>query len=79
MGFHASDTDEPAWSDNDMLLAEVRRLKAENFGLRAALYEVTTNGQWTKGEQLGDWAISKEVYETARDTIDGQLTQDKKP
>lgn len=40
---------------------------------RDALNEVTTNGQWTKGEQLGDWAISKEVYETARDAIGGQL------
>jgi hypothetical protein len=42
------------------LLGEIERL-------RNALYEVTTNGEWTKGEQVGDWAISKEVYETARD------------
>lgn len=37
--------------------------------LRAALYEVTTNGAWTEGEQRGGWMISKEVYETARDAL----------
>lgn len=55
--------------------AEDRALKiTQEWGdLVAVIYEVTTNGQWTKGEQLGDWAISKEVYETARDAIGGQL------
>lgn len=37
--------------------------------LRAVIYEITTNGKWTDGEQCGDWKISKEVYETARDAI----------
>jgi hypothetical protein len=47
--------------------------------LRNVLYEVTTNGEWTKGEQVGDWAISKEVYETAREAIiDGQSGKDGK-
>jgi hypothetical protein len=34
---------------------------------KAALYEATTNGRWTKGEQCGEWAISKEVYDSLRD------------
>jgi hypothetical protein len=37
--------------------------------LRNALHEVTTNGEWIEGEQCGDWKISKEVYETARDAL----------
>lgn len=39
-------------------------------GLRNALNEVVTNGRWTEGEQCGEWAITKEVYETARDELD---------
>ena len=54
-------------------LAEVGR---ENARLRAALYEVITNGQWTAGDQWGDWQISKNVYETARDAIPEQLTKE---
>lgn len=51
--------------------------EAEKRGqLQAVLYEVTTNGEWTKGDQAGDWAISKEVYETVRDAIAGQSKQD---
>lgn len=34
-----------------------------------ALAEVTTNGRWTEGEQRGEWAITNEVYETARDAL----------
>lgn len=37
--------------------------------LLAVLYEVTTNGRWTEGEQCGEWAISNAVYETARDAL----------
>lgn len=36
---------------------------------RNALNEVTTNGRWTEGEQRGEWAITNEVYETARDAL----------
>lgn len=46
----------------DKALAEISRL-------RNTLYEVTTNGEWTDGEQCGDWRIAKEVYETARDAL----------
>jgi hypothetical protein len=44
--------------------------------LRNAIYEVTTNGRWTEGEQRGEWAISIEVYETARDAYDGPSSYD---
>lgn len=46
-------------------------LADENKQLRQALNEVVTNGEWTEGEQCGDWKISKEVYETARDALAG--------
>ena len=52
----------------------------KNERLLAALWEVTTNGRWTEGEQRGEWAISSEVYETARDElagVDEQLSNDK--
>lgn len=55
------------------LIADNKRKDAEIANLRAALYEVVTNGQWTAGEQRGDWQISKDVYETARDALDEQL------
>ena len=45
------------------------RLIAESPKLLEALVEATTNGQWTEGEQRGDWVISKEVYEVMRDAI----------
>ena len=37
--------------------------------LLEALVEATTNGQWTEGEQRGDWIISKDVYEVMRGAI----------
>lgn len=50
--------------------AELSKARDEIERLRAALYEVTTNGEWTEGEQRGEWKISKEVYETARDACE---------
>lgn len=47
---------------HDTLMARITQLTN-------ALHEVTTNGRWTKGEQCGEWAISNEVYETARDAL----------
>jgi hypothetical protein len=41
--------------------------------IRNTLNEVVTNGEWTLGEQCGDWRISKQVYEMAvemRDLLD---------
>jgi hypothetical protein len=41
--------------------------------VRNVLNEVVTNGEWTNGEQCGDWKISKAVYEMAveaRDMLD---------
>lgn len=49
--------------------SDIRQMLGEIERLRAALYEVTTNGRWTEGEQFGDWAISNAVYETARDAL----------
>lgn len=49
--------------------AEIERLTAELREARNTLHEVTTNGEWTEGEQRGEWKISKEVYEMARDHI----------
>lgn len=34
-----------------------------------AATDAITNGQWTDGEQRGDWRISTEVYETLRDAV----------
>lgn len=62
-------------SNAEQTNAERRAAAAEIEGLRAALYEVITNGEWTKGEQKGDWAVSKEVYDTARDAIDSLGTE----
>lgn len=53
--------------------------KADAERLRAALYEATTNGRWTEGEQRGEWAISNAVYETARDALNEQVTTPKEP
>lgn len=44
-------------------------LHDSSFDLRAALTEATTNGEWTEGEQRGNWMMSKEVYETMRDAL----------
>lgn len=51
-----------------------RDLRHEIEQLRNALNEVITNGEWTEGEQCGDWKISPEVYETARDALDPHLS-----
>ena len=34
-----------------------------------AAEEVRTNGEWTDGEQRGDWKISPEVYATLSDAL----------
>lgn len=52
------------------VLDDLDELIAENRALRNALNEVITNGHWTHGEQLGDWKISKEVYEIARYAVE---------
>ena len=64
-------TPEDGWSGDAFAIgAEVaERAAAEIERLRAVLYEVTTNGRWTEGEQRGEWAISNAVYETARDAL----------
>jgi hypothetical protein len=46
---------------------EIDKLRSEIERLRMILKEVTTNGRWTDGEQCGEWAISKEVYDTAKE------------
>ncbi len=38
--------------------------------LLEALYEVITNGEWTDGEQCGEWRISKDVYNMAREAFE---------
>lgn len=38
--------------------------------LRNALWEATTNGRWTEGQQCGEWAISKEVAQTVSEVLD---------
>jgi hypothetical protein len=48
------------------------RQAAEIKRLRSALYEVITNGSWTEGEQRGDWRISREVYELAKEACEGK-------
>jgi hypothetical protein len=65
MKLHAELVD--ALKANEILHRLLSNRDAEITQLRATLYEVTTNGRWTEGEQCGEWAISKEVYETARD------------
>src|SRR5262245_43266226 len=54
------------WRDDDRRAIAVKKLEQ----LRAVVNEVITNGEWTEGEQRGDWKISKEVYELARDALD---------
>ena len=49
-------------------LALARKMAAVEE-LLEALNEAVTNGEWSEGEQCGDWCISKEVYETLRDAI----------
>lgn len=50
------------------------RLLAERDALRAALNEVRTNGEWTDGDQCGEWKISKEVYGLVCDALTGERT-----
>lgn len=38
--------------------------------LRDAANEAVTNGEWTDGEQRGDWRISKEVYEMLQEAVE---------
>ena len=45
------------------------RLIAAAPEMLEALNEAVTNGEWSEGEQCGDWCISKDVYETLRDAI----------
>lgn len=45
------------------------RLIAAAPEMLEALKEAVTNGEWSEGEQCGDWCISKEVYEMLRDAI----------
>lgn len=71
---HAKNTEiiwrgQPGWSEDANMAIEWREAADEIERLRAALYEVTTNGEWTDGEHRGAWKISKEVYETARDAL----------
>lgn len=54
--------------DTEQLLSESAK-DAEIEKLRTALEEVRTNGEWTEGEQRGDWKISPEVYALVCDTL----------
>ena len=56
-------------ADKEDMAATIEKQHFEINALRAALWEATTNGEWTEGEQCGDWKISKEVYETMRDAL----------
>lgn len=59
--------------DHDLMLwahDEIERL-------RAGLNEILTNGRWTEGEQRGEWAVSKEVYETAAEARYEQYVTEK--
>lgn len=64
---------EPANANGTIVVARtlLEQASAEMTKLRNALWEVTTNGRWTEGEQCGEWAISKEVYDTAREAHEG--------
>lgn len=49
---------------------ELENADAKITALKMALREVITNGEWTGGgDEVGEWKISKEVYETARDAL----------
>jgi hypothetical protein len=61
--------------DDRALIVETLRLAAQADApappqqMREALNEVITNGEWTKGDQCGEWKISKEVYDLAVDAL----------
>ncbi len=48
---------------------------AEICFLRSALYEVITNGEWTNGEQCGDFKLSKAVYDMAKEVYESASTR----
>lgn len=49
--------------------AKCAEAAAEIERLWAVLNEVQTNGEWTEGEQRGDWKISAEVYAMIADVL----------
>ena len=53
------------WIDDVAL--DVRRLASSLARVREALNEVVTNGSWAGADYEGDWSISKEVYEMAKE------------
>lgn len=48
-------------------------MSASDGAMRQALNEVVTNGEWTEGDQCGEWKISKAVYDLAVEARDSIL------
>lgn len=48
---------------------QIATLTQERDALWEALNEVRTNGEWTGGDQAGEWKISKEVYGLVCDAL----------
>lgn len=48
----------------------IKELTEQNLVFINWLKEVVTNGEWTDGEQRGQWKISKEVYDSVKEVVD---------
>ena len=72
-GFEHRRTDSVQASLDAAAIVEARNSLPDLLACAEALHEATTNGEWTEGEQRGDWAISKDVYETVRAVLEPLL------